>query len=207
MFEPPFREWAERNFAATEGAVMPMPTEDDYKLANKNQEDAIAELVDVVLREPPEGPGAGYSKLVYKTAWNLVEVFKAADAVYNYRLTDLDEYKAEIERRRQIGLTIDPATAETTFWWADLSDPYYILDPKYHWGGSGRERFARHPGASNCDWVDFNDLPEATREALWERDGRKLSFPYGLHPDDDVIKCPPADDSLQGPNKSDAPQT
>jgi hypothetical protein len=62
------------------GAVMQTPTEDDYKLANKNQDDAIAELVDTVLRERPEGPGAGYSKLVYKTAWNLVEVFKAADA-------------------------------------------------------------------------------------------------------------------------------
>ena len=44
----------------------------------------------------------------------------ALKAVYNYRLTDIDEYKAEVERRRQIGLTIDPATAETTFWWADL---------------------------------------------------------------------------------------
>jgi len=30
--------------------------------------------------------------------------------------------------------------------------------------------FARNPGASNRDWVHFDDLPEATRKALWERD-------------------------------------
>jgi len=102
-------------------------------------------------------------------------------------MTD-DEYKAEIERRRQIGLTIDPTTAETTFGWYDLGDPYGIMGHKYHLDCVGRERFARNPGAT--DWINFNDLPEATREALWKRDGRKLSFPYGLHPDDDVINKP-----------------
>ena len=56
---------------------------------------------------------------------------------------------------------------------------------------SAAKQFARNPGASNNDWVDFNDLPEATRKALWERDGRKLRFPYGLHPDDDLINYPP----------------
>jgi hypothetical protein len=60
----------------------------------------------------------------------------------NYRITDMDEYNAEIERRRQLGLTIDPATAETTFWFADISDPYDILDPKHHEGQVGRERFS-----------------------------------------------------------------
>jgi hypothetical protein len=168
---------------------MPMPTNDDYKLVNKNQDDAIAELVDAVVgQEAPRGP---YGELVYKAAWSLVKVFKAADAVYNYRLTDIEEYDTEVERRRQIGLTIDPATAETTFWWADIFDPYHILDPKHHGGQVGRERFARNPGESN-DWVNFHDLPEATRNALWERDERKLVFPYGLNPDDDVINYPPA---------------
>jgi hypothetical protein len=57
------------------------------------------------------------------------------------------------------------------------------------------------------DWVDVNDLPEPTRKALSKRDERKLVFPYGLHPDDDVINHPPADGSHQGPSKSDAPQT
>jgi hypothetical protein len=186
---------------------MPMPTEDDYKLANKNQDDAIAELVDTVLRERPEGRPTRYSDPVYKAAWKVTEACKALEAVYDYRLTDIDEYNAEVERRRQIGLTIDPATAESTFWWADIHDPYCILDREmYHEGQGGRERFARNPGASYYDWVHFRDLPKATREALWERDGHKLVFPYGLHPGDDLINYPPAS-SHQGPSKFDAPQT
>jgi hypothetical protein len=48
------------------------------------------------------------------------------------------------------------------------------------------------PANPGGEWVDINDLPEPTRKALWERDGRKLVFPYGLHPDDDVINRPPA---------------
>jgi hypothetical protein len=170
---------------------MPMPINDDYKLVNRNQDDAIAELVDAVVgREVPSAP---YGELVYKAAWKLAESCKALEAVYNYRLTDIDEFNAEVERRRQIGLTIDPATAETTFWWADINDPYCILDEeKYHEGQSGREQFARNPGASNNEWVHFYDLPEATCKALWERDKRKLVFPYGLNPDDDLINYPPA---------------
>ena len=98
----------------------------------------------------------------------------------------------ELERRRQIGLTIDPATAETTFWWPDINDPYWLLGEKHHDGCYGRTYFARNPGAGPDDWVHFNDLPEATCDALWERDRRRLAFPYGLHPDDDIINYPPA---------------
>ena len=100
------------------------------------------------------------------------------------------ENEAERERLRQIGLTIDPTTAETTFTWADVGDPYGMLGPKYRYGQVGREHFARNPGSE--DWVLFEDLPKVIREALWKRDRRKLSFPYGLHPDDDVINYPPA---------------
>jgi hypothetical protein len=98
------------------------------------------------------------------------------------------EYKIELECRRQIGLTIDPATAETTFWWADMNDPYDVLDERHHEGQTGREYFARNPGG---EWVHFHDLPEATHKALWERDKRKLVFPYGLNPGDDTINKPP----------------
>jgi hypothetical protein len=185
-----------------------MPTGDDYKLVNKNQDDAIAELVDAVLREHPEGRPTRYNGPVYQAAWKVAKACKALEEVYNYRLTDIDEYKAEVERRRQIGLTIDPATAETTFWWADINDPYCILNREmYHEECVQREQFARNPGASNYDWVDFNDLPETTRKALWERDGHKLVFPYGLHPGDDLINHPPEARSHQGQSKSDAPQT
>jgi hypothetical protein len=156
---------------------MPLPTEDDYKLVDKNLDDAIASLTDAVTSGIEEKEEGGYSKRTYELVWKLVEAGNAVKAVYNYKITDIEEYHAEIERRRRIGLTIDPATAETTFWWADGLDPYHILDKEFHYGSVGRERFARHPGASNSDWVNFSELPEATRNALWKRDGRKLSFP------------------------------
>ncbi len=37
-----------------------------------------------------------------------------------------------------------------------------------------------------------SELVPPIRKALWERDKQKLMFPYGLHPDDDVINYPPA---------------
>jgi hypothetical protein len=36
------------------------------------------------------------------------------------------------------------------------------------------------------------------RKALWNRDGRKLSFPYGLSPGDDIINYPPSEQSDDG---------
>ena len=62
---------------------MPLPTEDDYKLAAKQQDDTIAALVDVVSREQREATSTDYSKPVYQAAWKLVEAFKAAEAVYD----------------------------------------------------------------------------------------------------------------------------
>jgi len=116
---------------------MTKPTEDDRKRAGRNIDDAIAALVDVVRHEDEtSNPDARYSAVVYKTAWKLCEALKAADAVFDYRIgtahqeggwamttADRAEYHAEIERLRQIGLTIDPATAETFFRWTDLADP------------------------------------------------------------------------------------
>ena len=68
-----------------------------------------------------------------------------------------------------------------------MNDPYDILDERYHEGQSGREYFARNLGG---EWVLFEDLPEATRKALWERDGRKLVFPCGLDHGDDIVNKP-----------------
>ena len=36
--------------------------------------------------------------------------------------TDLKKYKIELKRRRQIGLTDSPATAETTCWGAHIKE-------------------------------------------------------------------------------------
>ena len=136
----------------------------------KEFDSAITEFVraTVIIDDVPGGP---YSDPVYEAALNVAEVVPVSEAVISYRVTDPDEYKAELERRRQIGLTIDPADAETTVWWTDVSDPYDILDESYHVGRRVREYFARHPGG---DWVHFGDLPDATDDALWERDGHML---------------------------------
>jgi hypothetical protein len=158
--------------------------EDHHETLHMEHDNAIAALVDAVRSDQGKAMGARYSEQVYEAVWELVNATEAL------RAADMEKYQAEIERRRRIGLTIDPATAETTFWWADGGDPYGMLGPKYYIGCVGRERFARNPGG---DWVEFGDLPKATSEALWKRDGRKLSFPYGLDPSDDVINYPPAD--------------
>jgi hypothetical protein len=148
---------------------------EDHWLVEKNLDDAITGLVGaIVSQDVPCGPYSGH---VYEAARNLVEGYQAGQAVQNCRITDLDEYEAERERLRQIGLTIDPAIAETMFWYADEGDPYDILDEEYHENCYGRVRAARNPGRK---WVVFHDLPEATYEALWKRDGRKLVFPYGV---------------------------
>jgi hypothetical protein len=76
------------------------------------------------------------------------------------------------EHRRQIGLTIDPATAEMTSWRASMrasmDEPYDILDPHED------QYFVGNPDG---EWVLFEDLPETTRKALWERYRRELGFP------------------------------
>jgi hypothetical protein len=105
-----------------------------------------------------------------------------------------DGERAEIEKwlsiRKEAALKIDPETAEVDWCYAQTLDPYGVLDewelPKeFH--QVGRERFARSPGSEV--WVWFHDLPDATRDALWERHSRKFAFPAGfedlpIFPDD-----------------------
>jgi hypothetical protein len=81
--------------------------------------------------------------------------------------------------RKEAGLQIDPETAEVEWTYAYTVDPYGI-DPELskQCDQIGREYFARSPG--NNVWVSFDDLPDATRSALWERHRRKLAFPAGL---------------------------
>jgi hypothetical protein len=81
--------------------------------------------------------------------------------------------------RREAGLKIDPETAEVHWTYVPTVDPY-CLDPDLpeEYQQVGREYFARSPGSDI--WVRFGDLPEATRDALWEKHKRKLAFPAGL---------------------------
>ena len=135
---------------------MPLPTDDDYEAVHDKYDDAIEELFDAVARETvPRGP---FSKGVYDAAEKMVEAFQAKRKleaceamreVRFHRMTDLGEYQAELKWRCQIGLTIDPANAETTARLVDWSDPYDILDRGYHVGWQVREYFARRPGGDS----------------------------------------------------------
>jgi len=68
--------------------------------------------------------------------------------------------------RKEAGLKIDPETYGVH---PDLPEEYRQI---------GREYFARSPGSDI--WVSFDDLPDAIREALWEKKKRELAFPAGL---------------------------
>jgi hypothetical protein len=106
---------------------------------------------------------------------------------------------AEVRRwlaiRKEEALRIDPETAEIGSWPTRMFDPYCVLDEwelPEQFDLIGRVDFARAPG-SNV-WVAFEDLPEDTREKLWDRHSRKLAFPAGLeglcdtsHKEDDDI--------------------
>jgi hypothetical protein len=80
--------------------------------------------------------------------------------------TFLAEAKAE-------ALSIDPETADVTFWWSDFDDPYCVYGrPEEFWYCIGREYFARNTDSDI--WVWFGDLPKESREKLKHR--RKPSF-------------------------------
>lgn len=147
---------------------------DDHWLVDKKSDDAITALVIAAVgQDVPRGP---YGDQVYEAALNIAEAYQNVSASYTYRLTDIAEYEAELERRRQIGLTIDPATAETAFWYANANDPYNILDERYHGNVMVYEYFVRNPGASQRDWVHLYDLPRATRTAFKARDKRLIDL-------------------------------
>jgi hypothetical protein len=81
--------------------------------------------------------------------------------------------------RKEEALKIDPETAEVTWHYAQTLDPYGVYpDLPEACRCIGREYFARSPGSDI--WVHFGDLSDEVREALWQRDESKLSFPAGL---------------------------
>jgi hypothetical protein len=82
-------------------------------------------------------------------------------------MTDEIDVEQWLAIREEAGLKIDPETAEVYWTYAQTADPYGIYpDLPDEWEQIGREYFARSPGSI---WVHFDDLPEATANALWER--------------------------------------
>ena len=69
--------------------------------------------------------------------------------------------------RKEAGLKIDPETAEVDWEYGLDMDPYGVYSLPEECQHVGRQYLARSPG-SNI-WVHFRDLPDETREALWER--------------------------------------
>jgi hypothetical protein len=88
-----------------------------------------------------------------------------------------DDNKLSVEQwraiRKEEGLKIDPATAEVDWSYEQVLDPYGVCpDLPEECQQVGRAYFARRPGSDI--WVEFGDLPEKTREALWSRHGSRL---------------------------------
>jgi hypothetical protein len=92
------------------------------------------------------------------------------------------------ERKRE-ALTIDPDTAEVEWWYREVADPYDIDPEGVEESCVGRDYFARRPGSEI--WVWFGDLPDTTRERLWERHKGKLAFPAGLEKFTNVVPLYP----------------
>jgi hypothetical protein len=66
------------------------------------------------------------------------------------------------------GRQIDPETAEVVSTYGQVGDPYGVLrDIPDEFQCIGRQNFARNPGSDL--WIEFGDLPEATRNALWNK--------------------------------------
>jgi hypothetical protein len=92
-----------------------------------------------------------------------------------------EEVEKWLAIRKDAGLHIDPETAEVEWTYALTLDPYGVrpeLPEEYQ--QVGRECFARSPGSDV--WVNFGDLPEAIRDALWKKHRKNLAFPAGLPP-------------------------
>jgi hypothetical protein len=93
-------------------------------------------------------------------------------------MTD-DERTAWLTSRKEAGLKIDPETAEVEWTYAQTLDPYGVYpELPEECQQVGREYFARAPGSDV--WVCFHDLPDATRDVLWEKHKANLAFPAGL---------------------------
>src|SRR4051812_22295910 len=73
--------------------------------------------------------------------------------------------------RKAAGRQIDPANCEVMWWYADMMDVYGDAATSADCS-IGREYFARAPGGPCI--VHFEDLPEATRDAL---ESRRVMFP------------------------------
>jgi len=71
-----------------------------------------------------------------------------------------------LQIRKEEGLRIDPESAEVTWSYAPVLDPYRVYQLLPEEECVGRIDFARSAGSDI--WVCFYDLPDGTREKLWK---------------------------------------
>lgn len=86
----------------------------------------------------------------------------------HHRRSERSPVKEWLAARRQAGLKLDPKNAEIDYSYGQILDPYRIgpkVPSELYQGG--RIYFARSPGSDI--WVEFGDLPESTRKALWKK--------------------------------------
>ena len=84
--------------------------------------------------------------------------------------TDKTDNDSTVEQwlqiRKEEALRVDAETAEVTWWYAQVVDPYGIRQLSEEEDCVGRQYFARSQGSDI--WVSFHDLPDETREKLWK---------------------------------------
>jgi hypothetical protein len=108
-----------------------------------------------------------------RTNWNHQLVEEKA------MLTDHVDVEEWLAARKREGLKIDPETAEVTWWYAQVVDPYGVeRNLPEECQCIGRAYFARRPESDI--WVCFDDLPDETADRLFEKFGTKLAFPAGF---------------------------
>jgi hypothetical protein len=81
--------------------------------------------------------------------------------------------------RKAAGLHVDPETAEVCWDCVPVGDPYGLRPPSAaDLDSVGPMYFARSSESSK--WIEFNDLPEATRKALYKKHHSQLAFSVAL---------------------------
>jgi hypothetical protein len=84
-----------------------------------------------------------------------------------------------LQIRKEEGRKIDPDTAEVHWCYAQTLDPYGVYpELSEECQQVGRAYFARSPDSDI--WVWLGDLPDETRDKLWNRHKSKLAFPAGI---------------------------
>jgi hypothetical protein len=83
---------------------------------------------------------------------------------------DDKEHRELMATRVAAGKLIDPETAEITWRYACMFDPYADdLDIPEELQIVGREHYVRTPRAETSMWVHINDLPDTAREIILQR--------------------------------------